>query len=536
MRFYKVYVSLQTTITLLVCAILILALFVTDFLISSRIAENIQNYKAEKTTDIARMIANSTTVIEGLEGRMDQEEIQRFANKMMDVTRVDFITVMDMNGIRKSHPNPSNIGKRFVGGDEIQVLKGYEHVSIAKGTLGVSLRSFVPVMGMDGEQIGAVSVGILLDNIAQAIGESRMTIFTGISLGALVGITGAFFLARKIKQILFGLEPNEIARLLEERSAMLQSTREGILAVDQSGIITLVNSEGLRLFHQAGIEGDPLGKNVAEYLPYSRMNHVLVTGQPELDQEYDLGLSTLMVNRVPIIISGKTVGAIATFRDKTEVRKLAEQLTGVQMYVDALRPQAHEFMNKLHVILGMVQMGFYDKLPSYITQIADHHQKEIGFIVRKIRNPVLAGFILGKLSYAREVDTEFTLSGDSVLPQPEQSEVTHELITIIGNLVDNALDAVQECPRKSVDLYIQLEDHLLTLIVSDTGVGIPADTIQHIFTKGFSTKGENRGLGLFLVQRSVNRLGGTLEFASNTDGGTKCTVRIPFSGKDEECD
>jgi two-component system, CitB family, sensor histidine kinase MalK len=536
MRFHKLYFRLQTTIIILVCAILLLALLVTDFLISSRIAENIQKYKTEKTTDIARIIANSPIVIEGLTGHRDEQEIQIFANKIMDVTKVDFITVMDMNGIRKSHPNPANIGKRFVGGDENHVLNGNEHISIAKGTLGVSLRTFVPVVGTDGKQVGAVSVGILLVNITQAIGDSRMTIFTGISLGGLVGLAGAFFLARKIKKILFGLEPNEIARLLEERSAMLQSTREGILAVDQKGSITLVNAEALRLFHQAGIEGEPIGKNVADYLPNSRMNKVLENGQPQIDQEYDLGLHTLMVNRVPISISGKTVGAIATFRDKTEVRKLAEQLTGVQMYVEALRPQAHEFMNKLHVILGMVQLGCYDKLAPYITQIADHHQKEVGFIVRKVKNPVLAGFILGKLSYAREVDTELTLSGDSILPQPEQSEVTHECITIIGNLVDNALDAVQECPRKSVDLYLQYEDNLLTIVVSDTGTGIPEELSRHIFTRGFSTKGDNRGLGLFLVQRSIERLHGTLAFTSNTESGTICTVEIPFVGKDDECD
>ncbi|KIL37466.1 histidine kinase [Cohnella kolymensis] len=536
MRLNNRFFSLQTTIIMLVCGIFILALFVTDFLISGRIAATVQNNKIEKTSDIARMVANSPVVMEGLLDKEKEGAIQPFANRIKEVTNVDFITVMDMQGIRKSHPDPGKVGKRFVGGDEGRVLQGFEHVSTATGTLGVSLRSFVPVYAADGRQVGAVSVGILLVNVKQAIADSRMIIFAGIGVGGLVGLLGAWLLARKIKKILFGLEPHEIARLLQERSAMLQSTKEGILAVDINGTITLVNAEAVRLFQQAGLEGDPIGKSVKQFLPNSPMETLLQKGEVVLDQEYDLGVSTWLINRVPISIAGKTAGAIATFRDKTEITSMAEQLTGVQMYVEALRSQAHEFMNKLHVILGMVHMGYHDQLTNYVNQIAGHQQNEVGFIVRKIRNAALAGFILGKLSYAREVDAELTLSGDSVLPEPDNPEVIHELITIVGNLIDNALHAVQGCARKAVDVCFDYENMGLTIIVSDTGPGIPDHHKSHLFTKGFSTKGDNRGLGLFLVQRSLKRLGGTLDFTSKPEQGTRFTVTIPYAGKEEDDD
>lgn len=535
MRAAKRNFSLQTTIILLVFGVLSLTLFITDLLISERIADNIEQNQAEKSMYIARMIANSDIVINGLANPSVEGEIQTFANKIEKATGVDFIVVMDMKAMRKTHPNKDKIGKRFVGGDEGNVLKGQEYISEAKGTLGVSLRAFTPVWGRDGKQVGAVSVGILLSNVKQEISKGRLSVFMGVGMGGLVGLLCAFFLARKIKRILFGLEPFEIAKLLEERSAMLQSTREGILAVDQHGSITLVNAEAVRLLYQAGMEvereSDLIGRYVGDMIPHSRLLTVLETGQAVLDQEQNLGGVVLLGNNVPIGVDDRIVGAIATFRDKTEIKLLAEQLTGARMYAEALRAQAHEFMNKLHVILGMVQLGFYEKLSSYISDIAYQHQNEVGQIVRMIKEPVVAGFLLGKLSYAREMSVELNLLEESFLPEPSIPETTHELITIIGNLIDNAIDAVQNCTEKWVDLKMVLEDGILAIEVSDSGPGISPERKNDIFLKGISTKGENRGLGLFLVKRSIDSLGGRLELTTEWGKGTTFEVYLPYEEK-----
>nr|WP_275580244.1 DcuS/MalK family sensor histidine kinase [Bacillus mesophilus] len=529
---------MQTRIVMLILGVFVLSFFVTDFLISKRIASNIELNKIDKISYVGRMMSNSALVIEALEGKRDHNEIQTFTNKITKATDVDFIVVMDMNRIRKSHPDQTKVGKLFVGGDELNVFKGKEYVSTAKGTLGVSLRAFSPIYGTDGSQIGAVAVGILLANVNQEISYNRMIIFTGIGVGGLVGLMGALILARRIKRILFGLEPLEISQLLEERNAMLQSTREGFLAVDQYNRITVVNPEAIRLFQQAGIDEEPIGKDAEELLPGSRLRMVLKTGNAEFDQEQNISGSTWLVNRTPVILNNKVVGAISTFRDKTEVKKLAEQLTGVQMYVEALRAQTHEFMNKLHVILGMVNMGFYDELTGYVSHITKSHQEEIGFIVKLVQDPALAGFLLGKLSFAREMDAELHLSGDCIVPEPKDSRLTHELITIIGNLIDNSIHAVQDSNEKILNIEFQYEDNedVLTIIVRDTGIGIPTNHLETIFMNGFSTKGNDRGTGLFLVRRSVERLKGSLIVDSELNKGTTFTISLPYEGKDLDDD
>ncbi|MEW9668657.1 DcuS/MalK family sensor histidine kinase [Ammoniphilus sp. 3BR4] len=527
--------SLQTTITLLVFTVVALALLVTDILISVQINEYIEEDQAEKATQIARIVARSPVIVEGLTGLRDEGEIQRFANEIRETTGVQFIVVMDMHGIRKSHPDPSKVGKPFVGGDEAPVLSGHEHISIAKGTLGLSLRSFTPIVAADGQQVGAAAVGISLEKIERATSASLWTLFLGIGFGGMIGLIGAILLARKIKKILFGLEPSAIAKLLQERNAILHSTKEGILAVDQEAKISLVNDEAIRLFKLAGITNDLIGTNVQDYLSGSSLIKVMETGQAELDQELTLEGMTLLVNTVPVHVDGKVVGAVATFRDKTEIKLLVEQLSGVQTYADALRAQAHEFMNKLHVILGMVEVKYYDRLADYIKQITHHHQNEIGFVMRKIKDPVLAGFVLGKLSYSREVDVKLKVTGD-YWPEPANGDITHDIITILGNLIDNAMDAVQGCAEKEVQVNFQVKNNALTLEVKDTGLGIPDETKAEIYMKGFSTKGDNRGLGLFLIKESIKRLGGSLELESQPGNGTTFKVTIPYQLKGDDDD
>ncbi|KKI92902.1 histidine kinase [Bacillus sp. SA1-12] len=523
--------SLQTTITIFVCAVVALSLLMTDLLISQTVAESIEDSQAEKAGNAARMVAHSPLVIEALSGRRDEREIQKFASNIQSVTNVEFVVVMDMEGIRKSHPDPNKVGKKFVGGDEKAALAGKEHVSISKGTLGHSLRSFTPVFDEDGQQVGAVAVGISLEKVNEAVERSRRDIYVGTIFGIITGIAGAVILAKYIKKILFGLEPIAIAKLLEERSAMLHSVREGIIAVDQDSKITLINKAALVLLKKAGLDENPMGKKIDAYMVPSRLSRVLQTGQAEFDEEQHIKGVTLLVNRVPVLVENNIVGAVATFRDKTEISQLAEQLTGVQLYAEALRAQSHEFMNKLHVILGMVHMRHYDLLADYISEIADHSKNEIGFIARKIKDPVLAGFLVGKLSYAREVGAKLILSSEYQLPEPENASITHELITIIGNLIDNALEAVEKSPSKQIEVEFDFGDEILTVEVKDTGIGIAEEIQNHILEKGFSTKGDDRGFGLYLVNESLKKLGGELDISSKKGRGTTFAVYIPYKSK-----
>ncbi|PQZ55233.1 two-component system sensor histidine kinase DcuS [Bacillus sp. MYb209] len=528
MRKRKKLWNLWKTITLLVCTVVIFSLLVTDILISHNVERATEDSQAEKAKTIARIVANDSIVIDGLAGKVDTSLIQVYTNKLLKSTDVQFIVVMDMNGIRKSHPNPQKIGQHFIGGDEGTALKGKEHVSLAEGTLGISMRVFVPVFSETGEQLGAVAVGISADNVKERVKESRYIMYIGVGVGVLVGIIGAILLARHIKKSLFGLEPHRIAKILEERNTMLLSVKEGIIAVDKEANVTLINNEAKRLFKKSGLEEDFIGKDVELYMPNSRIKEVLQTGEVQLNEEQNIYGITIVTNRVPLYVKGEIVGAIATFRDKTEIRKLAEELTGIRLYAEALRAQSHEFMNKMHVVLGLTHMKQYEELQKYVSSMVSEHQYEIGGVMKKIKSPVFAGFLLGKLSYAREKNIKLIIKEDSYLPEIYDERIIHELITIVGNLINNALDAVTNCEKKQVEVGIQYGDTLI-ITVQDTGKGIKEDEIDALFIKGYSTKGDNRGYGLHLVKESIQRINGEIYVHSLLGTGTTITIEIPKS-------
>ncbi|MEH7452828.1 DcuS/MalK family sensor histidine kinase [Gottfriedia acidiceleris] len=526
--------SLQAIIIIFVCLVVALSLGITDLLISKRITSSVEETQKEKVINIAKIVSLSPQVIGSLEGKTNSTEIEVFANQIKDLTNVNFVVVMDMNGIRLSHPDPSEIGKRFRGGDEGPVLRGKEYVSISKGILGPSMRAFTPIKNTKGKQVGAVAVGISLENVTKAVHKGRMGMMIGTIIGILIGVTGAVGLARFIKKILLGLEPFAIARLLEERSSMLQSVREGIIAIDQEGKITLVNRAARKLFKKAGLEGDPKGLKIEDYLPETRLTRILQSGETEVDQEQDLHGVTILVNRVPVVVDNQPVGAIATFRDKTEVQLLAEQLTGVRNYADALRAHAHEFMNKMHVILGLVRTEQYDTLANYVSETVNHREMEMGFVTKNVQDPVLAGFLIGKLSFARESGASLSFDCTNKIPQPVNPGITQELITIIGNLVDNAMEAIANSLVKKVDLKLDYAEDILTIEVKDTGMGMTNAIQNKIFDKGFSTKGENRGVGLYLLAQGIERLEGDLIISSKPGKGTNFAVYIPYKAEDEK--
>ncbi|KGM45748.1 DcuS/MalK family sensor histidine kinase [Neobacillus niacini] len=528
--------KLSTVIIFFVCLVVLVSLMITDLLISNTVSENIQKHQEEKARMVSRSIATSHIVIEALEDGRKTNEIQDYTKDIQAATDMMFIVVMDMNGIRKSHPNPDQIGKHFVGGDEKEALKGREYVSSSNGTLGKSLRAFTPIYNVIGEQIGVAAVGIALESVKAALGKSHRSILTVTILGLLVGIIGAVLLAKYIKRILFGLEPFAIAKIFVERSTMLQSVHEGIIAVDNEQTITLVNRSARQIFKKAGLSKDPVGMKVHEFLQSTRLDQVLEKGKPELDEEQIINGVSILVNRVPLIVKGEVVGAISTFRDKTDVNQLAEQLTGVKTYAEALRAQSHEFMNRLHVILGMVQMKCYDELSDYIRAIVGHHNQELGNMAQSIKDPALAGFLMGKLSYAREERVAFNIEVHSVIPEPASPKMTHELITILGNLIDNAIEAMADSIDKTLDVNLQYSGKFLTMEVMDSGPGIPNEIQRNVLEKGYSTKGENRGYGLYLVTKSIENLGGEMTIDSKSLLGTEIHITIPYEVKGESHD
>ncbi|AIQ51665.1 DcuS/MalK family sensor histidine kinase [Paenibacillus sp. FSL R7-0331] len=532
----KKLIGLRTKVAIMVSAVVLLVLLMLYFIFRNQIIPQTRHALEDKAYAIARTLALIPLISDGL-NTGSSKEIQAYTSRITRRNDIMFVVVIDMNSIRYSHPDPSLIGKPFVGGGQQAALRGEESISEGEGMLGRSLRAFVPVYSGQGHQVGVVVVGLSMERVQRLVRQNEWTLIAILLSGALLGAGGAFILGLKIKRMMFGMEPADISKLLQERSAMLQSIREGIIAVDDKAVITMVNVEAERLLARAGIAGNGMTRSIGDFWPELRLEQVLSSGEARQDRELELNGITILVSCVPVRVAGEMVGAIATFRDKTELVVLAERLSGISVYADALRAGAHEFMNKLHVIMGMTHMGLYGELQQYISGTVSNYQNEIGSITRQIKDPVMAGFLLGKLSRARETGTELVLGRDSYLPEAADPQMIHELITIAGNLLDNAMDALEGQAVKEIRLSFHYDGGILRCTVWDNGPGIPRQLQEQIYTQGFSTKGEGRGFGLYLVHKSIEKLGGRLEIISGSvkgaeAAGTEFTAEVPYALKD----
>ena len=519
--------KLNTLVTLMVCAIIGSVLLVVFALYSVQITRATRDDVKDTALGIARTLADSPEIQRGLMQAPQENIIQPIAQAVTKRNDLLFTVVTDMRGIRYSHPNEALLGLHFIGDDLTPALEGKENVSVNRGALAEALRVFTPVYDAQHEQIGVVVVGISLNKVEEQIARGRLNAVWTILFSIFMSSMAIWGLVRVLKRILFGLEPYEISALFEQRQAMLQSLREGVLAVDIHGRVTMINQTAREILLL------PAGKqteNTSAPLLAS-LRDVSKTGVARQDQEISCNGRLLLCNMVPVKSQDRVIGAITTFRDKTEVSQLMQRLDGMVNYVDALRAHTHEFMNKLHVILGLLNIKRYDKLEEYILQTAHHYQTDIGTIQSKVKSPVVAGFLLGKINRAKEAGVTLTLADESQIPDTASEEQVAVLITALGNLIENALDAMEGQQEGEIGLLLHYQNGWLSCEVSDDGPGIDPTQLEAIFTKGFSTKGENRGVGLFLARQQIQNLGGDISVESEPGVFTQFFVHIPWDSE-----
>jgi CitB family two-component system sensor histidine kinase MalK len=519
--------TLESKIILLVWVVVASSLFATYVLISDKVYEIVEEVMGENAARIAQIVAHSPSIVGALSTQDHLPEIANWTVLLGNVAKADFI-VYDIQGRIRYRSSPQTLLEQAIWDDAGLPLNTKDYIFIQHVSKGYFLRSTSPIIGPDSTAIGTVAVGLAAESVAEALGESRFTVIFASCFGLILGMIGALFLAKNIKDTLFGLEPFAIARLLQERDAMLHSVREGIVAIDNTGNITLVNEEALRILDMDGQREKLLNQAVETVMPNTHLLDVIKSRSAEYDKEEILNGTAVVMNRVPVNVENKTVAAIAAFRDRSEIKQMAEELTGVKNYVEALRSQTHDFMNKLHVIMGMVRLKCYDDLLEYIARISSEQEEETDYVAQRIKDPILAGFWIGKLSRARELGVYLRLQADSFVPNLENIDFTNDLVTLIGNLVDNAMEALPAADRKLVTLSLTFDNDQLYIVVQDNGFGISPDMQASIFEKGFSTKATNRGFGLALVKKVLARRNGLITLDSSPAHGTVFRVTIPY--------
>jgi len=520
--------GLHTKMALLCFSSVLIAVLAGGALVVERFTAQLEREMGMRAIAIARTLAQMEDIRQNVGRPGGAEVIQPLAERTRLATDVAYVVVLDNNGIRYSHPLQDRIGQKFQDPDLARALTvGDDYISPAKGVMGPSVRAFVPVKTEEGtRQIGVVVVGILTPTIHSVLKTIRTELYFALTFGLLVGLAGSVYLARRIKRGMFNLEPEQIAQLLEERIAILQSINEGIIAVDSEARITLVNEAAQRIIGH----DKALGRPVREIIPDSALPRVLATGKAEYDQELLINQVVVVTNRIPVRVKGKIVGAVASFRNKTEVQRLAEELTGVKKFIEALRVQNHEHMNKLHTIAGLIQLNRQQEALDYIFRATAEQQELTQFLARNVRDYGLAGMLLGKHSRAKELRIELVIDRASRLQELPPHIDASAMVIIVGNLLENAFEAVRGLAAERRWVYVGVFDapEGITVVVRDRGPGIPPEERERIFLPGYSTHAvEGRGLGLALVKRYVDLAGGTVRVGDAPDGGAVFTVTIP---------
>lgn len=522
--------KLQTRLVIIICSLLLFVIIFLSFLFQYMLAATLKEQIGMRALNVAETVAATPHIRDAFKQPNPHQQIQPFAEMIRRKTGAEYVVVGNRQGIRYAHPLPDRIGKKMVGGDNHEVLKGKAIISEAVGSLGPAIRGKAPIFNERGNVVGIVSVGFLLEDIEDIVWSYTSNIFLFSILALLLGIIGAVVIAKTVKKSIHGLEPKEIGLLYQEKQAILEAIREGIIAVNQNGIITMVNKTAMTLLGYER-EQDVLGKYILHIIPHSRLLEVIRTGEAEYDDEMILGEETIITNRIPIVDKKENViGAVSTFRNKSELYRLTKELSQLKSYAEALRAQTHEFSNKLYLISGLIQLESYEEALELITKETNMQQDIVRFVMKEVPDPIVGGLLIGKFNRANELKIQFDIDRQSSFKDiPKQLDRDH-LVTIIGNIIDNAMEAALHNGRdqKRVNVFLtDLGDDLI-FEVEDNGTGIQEEIAEQIFERGFSTKGNaQRGYGLDLVKNSLKVLGGHITYQSEREKGTVFTVIIP---------
>lgn len=522
--------TLQAHLIHMVLALVVIQIAVSWYVISGLTEEMLREQIGQTALQTARTIAQIPRIRQALLEGDPRGEIQTLAEAIRTQTGASFVVIGDSAEKRYSHPVPERIGQTFVGGDTGPALReGKSYVSEAVGTLGRSLRGMTPIFAEDHSIIGFVSVGYLFESIHQTISahlDKPLMYIIGMSV---VGILSAVIIAGRLKKLTLGLEPAEITSLYLERVAVLQTIREGVIAIDHQGNIRVCNQAARRY---AGLSPSErfAGRPVAGIIPGAGLEQALHTGLSEFDQERIVNGQELIFNIVPVFQDQKIRGVVASFRRKDELDLLAAELSRVQEYSELLRVQTHEYSNKLHTIAGLIQIEAYREALDLVVTESSGYEEFIRFLGESVPHPVIAAIILGKYNRAKELRVDFAIDRDSTMADVPGWIGHEKIVTIIGNLLDNAFEAALQRPAglRRVEMSFTDLGNDIVFEIEDSGPGVAVDEQDHIFEKGVSSKGHGRrGVGLYLVRQRLDELGGQIMVSRSGLNGALFTVIIP---------
>jgi two-component system, CitB family, sensor kinase len=502
-------------IFLLQTAVVVLLIALVAVLVGGLLRNTLTEEYGERALAIARTVAADPEVIDAVSARRAGGALQDEVVALTRRTSALFVVVTDSTGIRLAHPDPTKIGEP-VSTDPSEALAGREVVSaVETGTLGRSVRSKTPVLGADGKTVGEVSVGFAVSTAAAEITQLLAAIGVFAIVSVLLGLGASWLLSNWLRRATHGVEPGELTEMLYEHEAVLHGIGEGVLAVDQRGRVSVRNAEARRLL---GVDL-PVGA-VAEELPVSPRVR-LAMAEPPTDNVFAVaGQRVLVVSSRPVRRDSRDLGTVLTLRDRTDLDALTRELDAVRSLTDGLRAQRHEYVNRLHTLSGLLQLGHRDEAIEYLQALTDGGSEHAG-IDASVRDPYLGALLLAKAEQAGEKGVTLRVSDDSSVTGTLRDPVS--VTTVLGNLLDNALRAASLGTRRPawIEVTLLTEGRSLHLSVQDSGPGVPERLRAEIFEEGVTTKlTPGHGLGLALARHEALAGGGNLWLAAPGGDGT----------------
>lgn len=526
-----VSIPIQWKITGLIVFILAFSFFVLVLVLTSTYLQTKENELLDRAILTARTVAEIPGMAERLSDSNDVPDgVVAVVEELRVINKADYIVVLNMDRVRLTHPVQSMVGKVSTGDDEGPAFAEHSYTAKGKGEVGTLIRAFIPILDDAHNQVGVVIAGYKLPQVIDTLMSLTREIVIISSLALLISSWGAYMLARHIKKQMFHLEPNEIAQLVVERTETFNAMHEGVIAIDKLERITIFNDKAKEMLE---IKGDVAGRKIREILPDSYLPEILQLNHPIYNKDIQIRNRAIVSNRVPIRVDGATVGAIGIFQDRTQVKQLAEELTGVKAFVNALRVQNHEHMNKLHTIAGLIQLDNKEKALEYVFQVSEEQGELTRFLSKNIQDDSLSGLLLSKVSRGKELGIQVIIDRHSRLSTFPLYLDHHDFVLILGNLIENAFDSFQQ-QREDSQIYVSIQqtDKVLSILVEDNGPGIMKAKQPFIFQQGYSTKKkEGRGIGLYLVKQIVEKGSGEIQLESVLGQGTTFEIVFPMKNK-----
>lgn len=527
MNFLKV--PIRWKINVLSFGIVLFSLLIGGIIVTGKIIDMKEEELGKQAMITARTVAQLPEIQQEVQKKDGADIINPIVEKIRIINNTDYIVVLDMNKKRYSHPVYRLIGTKSAGADEGPAFADHTYISKAKGDVGTSVRAFMPLKNDKLEQVGVVMVGNILPSYLEILGSLKAQIFLIMFLTLLFGLLGSYMLARHIKQQMFDLEPHEIVHMYEESAAAFHAMHEGVIAIDINENITIFNERAKDIFH---VNGDLIGQPIRSVIPDTRLPEIIEFGKSVFNQEINVSGNIIMSNRIPIKNHQFIIGAVAIFQDRTEVAKMAEELTGVKAFVEALRIQNHEHLNKLHTIAGLIQLDKRDQALQYVFDTTERQEALTRFVTKNIQNDSIAGLLLSKVGRGSELQVQLAVDSQSHLERLPSRLNEHDFVIILGNLIENSFHALNgsDLTDKRIDVSIEQDDEICGILVEDSGPGISENILPYIFDKGVTTKGEEGlGIGLYLVRDIVNKGKGDIKVSSAPGGGTSFFITFPMN-------